>query len=126
MLTKIFMLVLVSVMTLFGAILQYDNIMNLLSFWVYFSFTITFLLFLMLSNEAILQNSAKVYKPVSKLAVTHRVLDTISIVALVYHGYIVLPIVSILYVIISITIREVIKREYELTLAESSVNIHSH
>lgn len=126
MLTKIFMLVLVIVMTVFGAILQYENIMNLLSFWVYFSFVVTFLLFLMLSNEAILQNSAKVYKPVSKLAVTHRVLNTVAIVALVYHGYILLPIVFILSVIIALVIREVIKREYELTLTESSVKMDSH
>jgi hypothetical protein len=119
------MLVLVSVMTFFGAILQYENIMNLLSFFVYLSFTISFLLFLALTNDAILQNSAKVYKPESSITVVHRTLNIIAIIALVYHGYIFLPIVFILCLALSLMIREVIKREYELTLTEDSSKIAS-
>lgn len=125
MLTKIFMLVLVSVMTLFGAILQYENIMNLLSFFVYLSFTVSFLLFLALTNDAILQNSAKTYKPASSITVVHRTLNIIAIISLVYHGYILLPIVFILCLALCLMIREVIKREHELTLTEDSSKIAS-
>lgn len=125
MLTKIFMLVFVTVMTFFGAILQYENIMNLLSFWVYLTFIVSFLLFLALTNDAILQNSVKVYKPASSITVVHRVLNITAIIALVYHGYILLPIVFILCLALGLMIREVIKREYELTLTEGSSKIVS-
>jgi hypothetical protein len=106
MLMKIVVLVITVLLSIFGAVLQYENIMNLLSFWIWSIFILTVVVMIASLSENF---DFKAWRTEQKFPILNffvRCANVITVIALVYHGYIVLPIVLLLSIFFLLILKE--------------------